>query len=137
MAKTRPAKPATAAKTEDVRRFQRAELACNSAMDCLCQLDREGGLASYETAAQYLRMAQIYYKRVRNGKVMGPADFNHAVDVVTAARRALLAIDEQLEFAGWDAQTDMRDVLQKIDGVLADYRQLKAGGTRTESGKNK
>ncbi|GGY19347.1 hypothetical protein [Paludibacterium paludis] len=125
MAAKKSAPAARSAKTEDQRRFLRAEEGCRSTLDELLTLEREGGLSSHETAAQYVRMALIYYKRIRNGKVMGPADFNHAVDVATAARRAMSALDPALEFCGHPRQERLAAALRHADGILADYQALK------------
>ena len=68
-------------------RFALAESACQLADQLL------GELASTEAAAARLRTLRVYWRKVRNGKVLSAADFNAAVDVCRSAERVLEALD--------------------------------------------
>jgi hypothetical protein len=72
-------------------------------------------------------MAGIHYRKIRNGKVLGAADFNAAVEVCTAARRCLQQLDASLQFEQLPDGAGLQQILPLIDGVLADYQQLKSG----------
>jgi hypothetical protein len=109
------------------KRFQRTEEACRRIMDQLFAMQRANRFAEGELAEKYAIMAGIHYRKVRNGKVMGPADFNAAVEVCTAARRCLQQLDASLQFNQLPDSTGLQQILPLIDGVLADYQQLKAG----------
>ena len=72
-------------------------------------------------------MAGIHYRKIRNGKVLGAADFNAAVEVCTAARRCLQQLDSSLTFTALSDSAALQQALLLIDAVLADYQQLKSG----------
>ncbi|WP_051229094.1 hypothetical protein [Paludibacterium yongneupense] len=115
-------------RAEDEKRWQRAEAACRGVVDVLMQFERDGGVDRRETARQYIGMTAVHYRKIRNGKVLGPADFNIAVAVCQHALRALQALDPTLEFVDWKQADAFRQVRAQADGVLADYRVLKSGG---------
>lgn len=122
-------KPNTAQGTRlaEQKRFQRTEEACRRIMDQLFAMQRANRFTEGELAEKYAVMAGIHYRKVRNSKVLGPADFNAAVEVCTAARRCLQQLDASLQFDGLPDGASLQQILPLIDGVLADYQQLKAG----------
>lgn len=131
----KPKKPATAKTGRDAKlalekRLGRAEAACQTLMTAFTALENSGELDAHETARQYLQMCRVHFRKIRNGKVLGPADFNAAVDVCTSARRALLALDPALSFEGWATAATLQEVLRHADGVLGDYQQLKTGSAK-------
>jgi hypothetical protein len=80
-------KPKTAqpARLAEQKRFQRTEDACRHIMDLLFGMQRAERFNQEELAGKYATMAGIHYRKIRNGKVLGAADFNAAVEVCTAA----------------------------------------------------
>ncbi|MBI3145146.1 MAG: hypothetical protein HYZ18_07775 [Pseudogulbenkiania sp.] len=124
------AKPGRDAKLALEKRLARAETACQVLMTAFATLENDGELERHDTVRQYVQMCRVHFKKIRNGKVMGPADFNLAVDVCTTARRALLALDPALSFDGWAAAVTLQEALRHADGVLDDYQQLKTGSTK-------
>lgn len=115
------------ARATEQKRLLRTEDACRHIMDQLFAMQRADAFAQQELAGKYAVMAGIHYRKIRNGKVLGPADFNAAVEVCTAARRCLQQLDPTLCFDGQSNAQTLLLVLQHIDSVLADYQQLKAG----------
>ncbi|WP_024302473.1 hypothetical protein [Pseudogulbenkiania sp. MAI-1] len=128
--KSTTAKPGRDARLAQEKRLARAEQACQALMAAFTDLENAGALDAHDTARQYLQMCRVHYRKIRNGKVLGPADFNAAVDVCTSARRALLALDPALNFDNFTTADTLRDILQQADGVLSDYQQLKTGGVK-------
>ena len=122
-------KPNTAQATRlaEQKRFMRTEEACRRIMDLLFAMQRASRFTEGDLAEKYAIMAGIHYRKVRNGKVMGPADFNAAVEVCTAARRCLQQLDGNLLFEQLPDSAALQQILPLIDSVLADYQQLKAG----------
>ena len=116
-----------APRTPEQKRWLRAEEACRQAMDQLFAMQRAERFANNELAGKYAVMAGIHYRKIRNGKVLGAADFNAAVEVSTATRRCLQQLDATLAFTALQDGPALLAVLQQIDGVLEDYRQLKGG----------
>nr|WP_294863851.1 hypothetical protein [uncultured Pseudogulbenkiania sp.] len=124
------AKPGRDARLGQEKRLARAEQACQALLAGFTELENAGALDAHDTARQYLQMCRVHYRKIRNGKVLGPADFNAAVDVCTSARRALLALDPALNFDSFTPADTLRDLLQQADGVLGDYQQLKTGSAK-------
>lgn len=122
--KTKAAQPARLA---EQKRLQRTEEACRHIMDLLFGMQRAERFAEGELAGKYAVMAGIHYRKIRNGKVLGAADFNAAVEVCTAARRCLQQLDSSLSFATLPDSAALQQALLQIDAVLADYQQLKSG----------
>jgi hypothetical protein len=122
-------KPKTAqpARLAEQKRFQRTEDACRHIMDLLFGMQRAERFNQEELAGKYATMAGIHYRKIRNGKVLGAADFNAAVEVCTAARRCLQQLDASLQFEQLPDGAGLQQILPLIDGVLADYQQLKSG----------
>lgn len=127
---TTAAKPGRDAKLALEKRLARAEAACQALMEAFATLENDGELDAHDTARQYMQMSRVHFRKIRNGKVLGAADFNAAVDVCTSARRALLALDPTLGFDGWADAATLQEVLRHADGVLDDYRQLKTGSAK-------
>jgi hypothetical protein len=115
------------ARLAEQKRFLRTEEACRRIMDQLFSMQRASRFTEGDLAEKYAIMAGIHYRKVRNGKVLGPADFNAAVEVCTAARRCLQQLDAGLLFEQLPDSAALQQILPLIDGVLADYQQLKAG----------
>lgn len=90
-------------------RFALAESACQLADQLL------GELASTEPAAARLRTLRVYWRKVRNGKVLSAADFNAAVDVCRSARRVLEVLEASVQA---DPRLDaLRRQLDAMDGA--------------------
>ncbi|SMF43080.1 hypothetical protein [Pseudogulbenkiania subflava] len=128
--KSTTANPSRDARLASEKRLARAEKACQSLMAAFTELENAGVLDAHDTARQYLQMCRVHYRKIRNGKVLGPADFNAAVDVCTSARRALLALDPALSFASFPTAEALCTILQQADVVLGDYQQLKTGSAK-------
>ncbi|WP_159876548.1 MULTISPECIES: hypothetical protein [Aquitalea] len=126
---SKASKPKTAqpARLAEQKRFQRTEDACRRIMDLLFGMQRAERFNEEELAGKYAIMAGIHYRKIRNGKVLGAADFNAAVEVCTAARRCLQQLDSGLTFDGLPDSSALQEALPLIDSVLADYQQLKSG----------
>ncbi|BBF85355.1 hypothetical protein DLM_1738 [Aquitalea magnusonii] len=120
-------KPAQPSRLAEQKRFQRTEDACRRIMDLLFAMQRAERFAEGELAGKYAIMAGIHYRKIRHGKVMSAADFNAAVEVCTAARRCLQQLDASLQFDQLPDSAGLQQILPLIDGVLADYQQLKSG----------
>ena len=57
--------------------------------------EEQGGMS--ERAWQYAQMARVYFKKLRNGRVLSSADFDITVLLATAVQRALQAEPAVLE----------------------------------------
>ena len=57
--------------------------------------EESGGMG--ERAWQYAQMARVYFKKLRNGRVLSSADFDITVLLATAVQRALQAEPAVLE----------------------------------------
>lgn len=126
--KNKTAAPSTAAKAAQTKRHAIAEAACHTIMSTFAHLAETEGFVGFETARQYAQMAGVYYRKIRNGKIISPADFNLAVDVCTAARRALLALDADLQFANRPDGEALREAVRLAESVLQEYRALTGKG---------
>ncbi|UTH73639.1 hypothetical protein [Chromobacterium sp. IIBBL 290-4] len=126
--KTASAKPGQQERRVQEQRYAQAESACRKLVDLLEALASEGRLDASETAAQYLNSARAYYRRIRNGKVMGPADFTAAADVCASSRRALTALDPELVFAALPQPDALREALAQGERVIAEMQKIKAAG---------
>jgi len=122
--KSKAAKPGQATKTTELKRYALAEAACQAVMQLFAVMDKSGAFAEHETARQYAQMASVYYRKIRNGKVLSPTDFNASVDLCTAGRRALQALDAQMTFSDWPQAEALRDVERQTGAVLREYQAL-------------
>jgi hypothetical protein len=123
--KNKTASPAQTAKAQLTKRFALAETACRTVMGVFGEMEKADGFAEHETARQYAQMAGVFYRKIRNGKVLSPSDFNVAVELCTAARRALQALDPELQFAG-RLQAEALSEAERLSGaVLREYQALK------------
>ncbi|MCD0494262.1 hypothetical protein LQD23_18465 [Chromobacterium violaceum] len=125
--KTAAPKPGQQQRRAQEQRYAQAEQACRRLVDLLETLAREGRLDGQETAAQCLNSVRAYYRRIRNGKVMGAADFAAAADVCASARRALAALDPTLEFAELPQPDALREALRQGALVIEEMKRIKAG----------
>ncbi|OQS43188.1 hypothetical protein [Chromobacterium haemolyticum] len=121
-------KPQAQQRQQQDKRWNAAEQACREIMSLLEAL--EPSLAAQQTSAQYAQMAAVYYKKIRNGRVMSPGDFNLAADVAASARRALQVLAPKLDFSPLPQAADCQRMLTLADGVLAAMSELKAAGRR-------
>jgi hypothetical protein len=126
--KNKAANPANAAKAVLAKRYALAEAACHAVMGVLVPMEKAEAFAEHETARQYAQMARVYYHKIRNGKVLSPGDFNTAVDVCTAARRALKALDPELKFADWPQAEALLEAERQASAVLREYHTLTGVG---------
>ncbi|OHX10368.1 hypothetical protein [Chromobacterium sphagni] len=110
------------------QRYGQAEAACSRLTALLEDLAKDGRLDGNQQAGQYLNSTRAYYRRIRNGKVMGPADFTAAADVCASVRRALTALDPALAFAGLRQADDLQQALQQGALVEAEMQKIKAAG---------
>ncbi|MDN0085192.1 hypothetical protein QU487_21015 [Crenobacter sp. SG2305] len=122
--KSKTAKPSQVAKTAELKRFALAEAACQAVMQLFAVMDKSGAFTEHETARQYAQMASVYYRKIRNGKVLSPADFNASVELCTAARRALQALDAEMAFSDWPQAEALREVERQTGAVLREYQAL-------------
>ena len=118
------APPSNQAKAVLVKRFAIAEAACKATMDTFAPMDKAGAFADYETARQYAQMASVYYRKIRNGKVLSPSDFNLAVDLCKAARRALQALDPEMKFTSFANNAELAEVERHTAALMQEYRAL-------------
>ncbi|MDH0340105.1 hypothetical protein [Chromobacterium haemolyticum] len=121
-------KPQAQQRQQQDKRWNAAEQACREIMALLEALGPS--LAAQQTATQYAQMAAVYYKKIRNGRVMSPGDFNLAADVAASARRALQVLAPKLDFSPLPQAADCQRMLTLADGVLAAMSELKAAGRR-------
>lgn len=125
--KTAAPKPGQQERRAQEQRYHHAEQACRQLTHLLETLAAAGALDDNEGAAQYLNSTRAYYRRIRNGKVMGPADFTAAADVCACARRALAALDPELAFADRPQAEALRQALEQGARVIEEMKQIKAG----------
>ncbi|KUM01924.1 hypothetical protein KIF53_15915 [Chromobacterium subtsugae] len=110
------------------QRHGQAEDACRRLVALLEALAADGRLDGNQQASQYLNSTRAYYRRIRNGKVMGAADFTAAADVCACARRALAALDPELVFAGLPQADELLQALRLGEQVETEMRRIKAAG---------
>jgi hypothetical protein len=123
--KNKTASPTQAAKAQLTKRFALAESACHAVMGVFGEMEKAAAFGEHETARQYAQMAGVFYRKIRNGKVLSPSDFNVAVELCTAARRALQALDPELQFASWPQAEALLEAARLSDAVLKEYQALK------------
>ncbi|MGR2662893.1 hypothetical protein ACUXVY_15025 [Chromobacterium haemolyticum] len=121
-------KPQAQQRQQQDKRWNAAEQACREIMSLLEAL--EPSLAAQQTSAQYAQMAAVYYKKIRNGRVLSPGDFNLAADVAASARRALQTLAPTLDFSSLPQAAECQRMLTLADSVLAAMSELKASGRR-------
>ena len=121
------AKPNKEANAQLAKRLARADAAVNAVWSLLDSLLADDGLAAQPLAEKYAQMAGVYFRKIRNGRVISPADFNAAVEVCTAARRALRSLDAELAFAGHPQQAALTDAANLSYQVLLAHHQLTKG----------
>lgn len=109
------------------KRHAQAEAACRTVLDTFAALAEDSAWQGCEMAVKYAQMAAVYARKIRNGRVISPADFNAAVEVCTAARRALRSLDAELAFAGHPQQTALTDAANLSYQVLLAHHQLTKG----------
>ncbi|MCD5360231.1 hypothetical protein [Chromobacterium aquaticum] len=119
-------KPQAQQRQQQDKRWSSAEQACREIMALLDTLDPS--LDAQQTASQYAQMAAVYYKKIRNGRVLSPGDFNLAADVAASARRALQALSPTLDVSSLPQAADCQRMLTLADSVLAAMSELKAAG---------
>jgi hypothetical protein len=116
---------------DEKKRWQQAESACHTVADILFSWLRECGDSAPEAARQYASMTAIHYRKLRNGKVISPGDFDICVDVCRHALRTLQSLDATLAFDNMPRGEAFRQVRQSADWVLAELQKLKSGAKRT------
>ncbi|WP_217450745.1 hypothetical protein [Vogesella oryzae] len=99
-------------------------------MELFAALAEDEAWQRCELANKYAQMAAVYARRIRNGKVLCAADFNAAVEVCTSVRRALRALDADLQFAGHAQAEALQSVAQECYKVLAAHHQLLAAAKK-------
>ncbi|KZE35157.1 hypothetical protein EV683_10959 [Crenobacter luteus] len=122
--KTQTGTPA-AAKSAEAQRYARAEAACQALMQLFATMDKGGAFAAHETAQQYARVCALHYRKIRNGRVLSPGDFNLAVELCTAGLRALRALEAPAGYAGWPQAEALAGAERHAAAVLRDYRALR------------
>ena len=95
-------------------RFAVAEAACQAADQVL------GRLALNDDAQARWRTMQVYWRKIRQGKVLGAADFNLAADVCRSARRVLQAMEPTLRFA----DPRLQALLTQLDAMAQAYQEV-------------
>lgn len=125
MAKSNTTAPANKDdKARLLRRFAEAEQAVGATMQLLGKLLVDDALAATPLAEQYVRMCNIHYRKIRNGKVISHEDYQIAVDLCTAARRALRAIDDSLQFADHPRTEALQSLAASCHQVLMTHYNL-------------
>ncbi|WP_293766013.1 hypothetical protein [uncultured Aquitalea sp.] len=119
------AQPDKAARQAEEKRFARAEQACRRILDILALEAMDALFASAERAGQYAGMCRIHARKLRNGKVISPADFNAAVEVCTAAERCRQAVPESTLAAHAACAPLLAEMLENAAVVQEDMRRLK------------
>lgn len=114
-------------KQQEQQRFGQAETACQLAMNLFASLEEDAAWQACELACKYAQMATVYGRRIRNGKVLCAADFNAAVEVCTSVRRALRALDAELQFTDHPQAEALQQVARESYKVLAAHHQLTGG----------
>ncbi|SCK27579.1 hypothetical protein [Vogesella sp. LIG4] len=114
-------------KQAEQQRFAQAEAACGQTLALFATLAEDPAWQACELAGKYAQMAAVYARRIRNGRVLCAADFNAAVEVCTSARRALRALDAELQFAGHPQAAALQQAAQGCYQVLAAHHQLTGG----------
>lgn len=134
MAARKPSKkndtPDRQARQEEKKRWQLAQTACRTMADALFAWQRDAGPGAPETARQYCAMMAVHYRKLRNGQVLGPADFGICVEVARHALRMLQALDPAMTFDGEPQGEALRAAGQAAGQVLDMLRRLQAGSTR-------
>ncbi|MDF0604287.1 hypothetical protein HZU77_001300 [Neisseriaceae bacterium TC5R-5] len=121
------AHPQQQARRVQEKRWNRAEHACSVIMNTISQTELAPLWEQHEIASQYLQMAAVYYKKVRNGKVINAGDFNLAADVANCVRKALLSLDLANSAASSLQLASLEQVMIEAESILADMQQLKTG----------
>jgi hypothetical protein len=122
--------PNRQAQQEEKKRWQLAEAACRTLADTLFQWSRDAGDHAPEAARQYCAMMAVHYRKLRNGRVLSPGDFDICVEVSRHALRTLQSLDASLEFADWPRGEALRQALQSAQWVLAALQKLKSDAAR-------
>lgn len=122
--KNKTASPSNAEKAVLLKRYALAEAACHAMMGVLVPMEKAEAFSEHETARQYAQMARVYYHKIRNGKVLSPGDFNTAVDVCTAGRRALKALDAEMKFEGWAQAEALLEANQQAVALLREFKAV-------------
>ena len=123
--------PSRQAQQEEKKRWQLAETECRALADTLFQWLRAQGDNAPETARQYCAMTAVHYRRLRNGRVISPGDFDICIEVSRHALRTLQSLDATLEFADWPQGDAFRQARLSADLVLAELQKLKNKGARS------
>ena len=106
-------------------RHAQAEAACHAALALFATLADDADWQAAEAAPKYAQMTAVYFRRLRNGKVLSVTDFNTAAEVCTCARRALRALDPELRFDHHPQGDALRRVAADCYQVLAEHHRLK------------
>jgi len=114
-------------KQAEQQRFAQAEAACADTLALFAALAEDPAWLACELAGKYAQMAGVYARRMSNGKVLCAADFNAAVEVCTTARRALRALDAELQFADHPQAAALQQAAEGCYRVLAAHHQLTGG----------
>ncbi|MCP9758942.1 hypothetical protein EGI20_06380 [Aquitalea sp. S1-19] len=122
--------PDAAMQAATLKRFERAQAACHAVISAFDGFETDGGFEAREPAYKYAQMCRVYAKKLRNSKVLSSADFDIAVGLCTAARRALHLLDPELVFAGLPQAEALQTMAPLAYGVLDD--NFKLGGPNSK-----
>lgn len=120
------AKPDAATQAAMLKRFNDAQQACHAAIHAFDVFESAGGFEANEPAYKYAQMCRVYFKKLRNGKVLSSPDFDIAVGLCSAARRALHLLDPALAFTDLAQAEALLAAAPLAYGVLDD--NFKLGG---------
>lgn len=124
--------PDAAMQAAMLKRFERAQAACHAVISAFDGFDTAGGFEAdtREPAYKYAQMCRVYAKKLRNSKVLSSADFDIAVGLCTAARRALHLLDAELAFTDLPQAEALQAMAPLAYGVLDD--NFKLGGPNSK-----
>lgn len=112
------------ANAQQAKRLARADQVVGTLWPLFEQLLADDGLSAQPLAEQYAQMTGVYFRKIRNGRVLSPVDYTIAVDMCTAARRALRSMDNSLAFDGHPLGEALRNIAAQAHQVLMDHYNL-------------
>lgn len=118
------AKPNKEENAQLAKRLARADVTVNAVWSLLDSLLADDGLAAQPLAEKYAQMSGVYFRKIRNGRVLSLTDYAIAVDLCTAARRALRSMDDSLQFADHPRGEQLRSVAEQAHQVLMEHYHL-------------
>ena len=116
--------PKKADNAQLAKRLARADVVVNAIWPLFDSLLADDGLANQPLAEQYARMTGVYFRKIRNGRVLSLTDYTIAIDLCAAARRTLRALDDNLNFDGHPQAETLRSIAAQAHDVLMEHYHL-------------